>query len=419
MLQENKNVKIIIVNDEVILGQVRDTNSSYIANHFSSMGIYPIGIIAVGSSEKNIVEAVTQSLKEADVTVVCGGMGPAQNDHTRKAVAAVLQSKLVYDEECGEHIKAYVKKHGSGAKSADIAQAYFPEEADILFNENGTAHGFIARTSHGKYVIALPGKPKELCPLCDSIELGAKRIGKIMKTHVINMMRVAEARIVHAAGEIEFPDGVSAEFTNDMGSVGLRITAFAEKEKDAEKLCEKGIELVRESRLSKYIYGVDETPAQVLVRLLAKSEKTVSTAESCTGGLISKMITDCPGSSEVFPGGLVAYANRIKNMYLFVSTHTLSEYGAVSRQTAAKMAEGVCKMFTTDYGIGVTGLAGPGGATADKPVGLVYISICTKGKSTVYKKNFTGDREMVRTQAANYALRKLLSEILKDSDDED
>lgn len=409
-----KSARIITVGAEILLGNVIDRNAALIAKSMARLGIETRRTVIVGSSKEELKKAIASSFSEEDITVICGGLGPEKQDVTREAVSEAFNLPLEKNEAAANKIDEFLSKRGTRAKNSDLKQAYFPRGSVICENDIGTAHGFYIKASNGHYLFALPGKPTECSNMTNKISSDfTNRVTNYIVSKTVNMINITEAKIVHALGELTFPEQCSVVCSGDRGSAGVTVTVEADNKQNAELCFNRAYDILKASRIGEYIYGVDEKPEKSVVRHLRERGLTLSTAESCTGGLIAKLITDCPGSSEVFPGGIISYSNRIKSEFLDVKTTTLEKHGAVSHQTAMQMADGARYRFSTDFAISATGIAGPKGATKDKPVGLVYFAISQKNHDTeIYKRIFTGDREAVRRQSADFILKQLLLKLI-------
>jgi len=291
-------------------------------------------------------------------------------------------------------------------------QAYMPESSVVFDNDHGTAPGLAMEDEvNGKIVIMLPGPPREMKPMWDdSVEpylLGYSE--SMFYSKNINITGMGESAVEEVLADyMKSAVNPTVALYCKVGEVRIRVTAIVKTREEGEILCGKAIEEIRQTEVGKFIYGIDTTLEEAAVRLLRKNGKKAATAESCTGGLVAKRITSVSGASEVFDGGVVSYANEIKAKLLGVSEETLAKYGAVSEETAREMAVGVMKLMNADYGIGITGIAGPGGGTPEKPVGLVYVSLADKDGCDVVKLNLRGDREHVRMLSSNNALAMLI-----------
>ena len=341
-----------------------------------------------------------------------GGLGPTYDDITKETVAKVIGRQLYEDAEVLEQIHRYFRKRGRHMTDNNRKQANVIEGSTILKNTCGTAPGVFCEVD-GKVIILLPGPPSEMIPMWknEAKPLVEKYCDKVLVSRNINFIGIGESTLAQKLGDMmeKATNPTIAPYCKT-GEVRLRVTASADTHEKALSMCLDTVEDIKATEVGKYIYGYDTTLEEAVVNTLRRKNKILSTAESCTGGLIAKMITDVPGASDVFFGGVNSYHNVIKNKVLGVSSRRLDEYGAVSHQVAIKMAEGVQSLMNSDISVAVTGIAGPGGGTEEKPVGLVYIAVCYNGKTTVkkYKFGHTLSREKIRELTAVNALSDVL-----------
>lgn len=397
--------EIICVGTELLMGQIVNTNAQFIAQRLADAGVALNRTVVVGDNKVRLADAAKTAKERCDVTIFTGGLGPTDDDLTKETVAEVFSKNLVLDEKSLDNIRKYMK--GSEMPENNIKQAYLPVGCVILENENGTAPGCIIKEDK-KYAVLLPGPPREMKPM---FEKGAMPFLKglsesVLSSRVLRLFGIGESAAAEALDDIikNQTNPTIAPYAKE-GEVTFRITASAESVEEAEKLLEASVNEVYK-RLGQYIYaeGDDNSLAKTVVSKLAEKRLTVATAESCTGGTIGKMITDCPGASEVYKFGFVTYANEAKEKLLGVSHETLEKYGAVSEQAAREMAEGARRVSGADIAVSVTGIAGPGGGSEEKPVGLVYIGVCDKKGSEAFRFVHMGDRERVRQKSALSAL---------------
>lgn len=375
------NCEIICVGTEILLGDIVNTNAVYLSRELAKMGINVLHQSVVGDNGERLAECLGKALEKGDTAILTGGLGPTADDITKEICCKVTGTELVLDEEILNGIEKYFKDKNLQMSPSNKKQAYVPKDAVVLENKNGTAPGF-AIEKNGKCVIALPGPPREMKPM---FENSAKKVlekysSACIVSHNIRMIGIGESVMAEQAGELlDGENPTVAPYAKD-GECLLRVTAKAQTKELAEQMCEPVIEKIYE-KFSKYIYGKDIDGIEyAVVKLLKENGLTVAFAESCTGGLAAKRITDVPGSSEVFECGAVTYSNRIKNSLLGVSESDLKKYGAVSDAVAKQMAEGILRVSGADIGVGITGIAGPGSDGTDKPVGLSYIAAAFKDK---------------------------------------
>ncbi len=398
---------IIAIGAEVVSGDILNTNGVTIANFLKPYGVKTVMQMSVDDCKKDIVQAIKRGLKKADLVITTGGLGPTYDDITKKAVAKALDRELVRDEYSVEMLNLYFRRSGRDMPLSNLSQCDFPKGSQIIQNPNGTAPASITGTKEGT-VIMLPGPPIEVKALLHTEEMlsyfESLKQGEILET-TLKFFGIGESRLEEVVKDYMKKEKnlILAPYAKT-GEVQLKITAMGKTKEETitltKNLKEKLYELVGE-----YIYAEGDCKLEeVLLDSLKQKNQTLATAESCTGGMIGQMITAIPGSSEHYLGGAVTYSNELKQKICHVSEETLSEYGAVSKGTACEMAEGIRTFTGADIGISVTGIAGPGGGTEDKPVGLVYIGVSTKEKTDAFRFNFVGNREKIRQLSAKNAL---------------
>lgn len=339
--------------------------------------------------------------------VTTGGLGPTGDDLTKETIARSAGKPLVLHQKSMDRITNYFKGREIGEYQKK--QAYLPEGCTVFPNDWGTAPGCGFKTDAGKIVVMLPGPPSELIPMLKNYAVPylTKDGSAVIASKIIRVFGLGEGYVAELIPDLtDGANPTAATYAKD-GEMFVRVTARADNASLAAEMCEPVIEELKK-RLGDYIYGIDvESLEEAVVQELKKQHLTLATAESCTGGLLSMRITDNPGASEVFHMGVVTYANAVKTLLLDVSEETLRQYGAVSEQTARAMAEGVRKKSGSDLGVGITGIAGPDGGTAEKPVGLVYVALSAAERTWVRKMPGTGTakgRGYIRTLAASNAL---------------
>ena len=415
--------EILCVGTELLLGEIVNTNAAYLARQLAALGIPLYHQTVVGDNVQRLENAIRQALSRADLVVMTGGLGPTCDDLTKETVAQVFGLPLVFDGESYRRIEKQLTASSACAITENQKkQAMVPEGAVVFENDYGTAPGLaVTDAETGAAAILLPGPPNEMKPMFERSVAPylMSRSSRRLVSHSLHLIGIGEAR----AEEILRPlmlkgeNPTVAPYAKD-GEVRLRVTAMAETEEACETLCRETMEEIRRSEVGPYIYGEDCGSLQAAaVAALKKAGKTAATAESCTGGYLSKRLTDVPGASAVFAGGVVAYENRVKEMLLGVRPETLARFGAVSPQTAEEMADGIRRSLGVDFGVGITGIAGPGGdgEAGEKPVGLVYVA-CSSAKGTEVRKLMLppgrrspcDGREYVRYLTTNHALMMLL-----------
>ena len=400
---------IIAVGDELLSGKTVDTNSAYLAGQLALRGIETAGHRTVGDNTAAIADAVTDAAGRADVVLVTGGLGPTADDLTRQALARATGGELVLDETCAAQIEAFFARRGREMAEVNRIQAMIPAGAEPLANACGTAPGIAAEIGRAR-VFVMPGVPiemREMFAAAVAPRLGAS--GITIRQRLLHAYGTGESNIGSMIADLmaDRDGAVTVGTTVADGLITVRITARAPGEDEAASLADTVADDVQR-RLGTLLVGRDgQTMAPAVGRLLAARGQTLATAESCTGGMIAQMITDVPGASAYYLGGVIAYANEVKTAQLGVSAEALADHGAVSEQVAEAMALGGRRRFDSDWAIGVTGIAGPDGGTDDKPVGLVYIALAGADRCAVHRHVFPHGRQQMRHRTALAALNHL------------
>ena len=408
-------VELISVGTELLLGNIVNTNTQYLAEKCALLGLSMYHQVTVGDNRERLSAAFSEALNRSDVVILTGGLGPTEDDLTKEACAEVLGLSLEEDFNTRERIQGFFKRSNyKKIPDNNWKQALVPHGAKVLDNSNGTAPGLILE-KEGKTAILLPGPPGELIPLFQEqvYPYLQKLQPEVIRSQMVKICGQGESQVESRI--LDLIDGQSnptiATYAKT-AEVHLRITARASGEEEAKKLLKPVVKEIK-NRFGRDVYTVkeEETLEMAVVSLLKKHELTVTTAESCTGGLIAGRLVNVPGASEVFNQGFITYSNKSKRKVLGVSKGTLKKYGAVSEQTAKEMAAGGVLAADADVCIAVTGIAGPG-ADGEKPVGLVYIACFIKDKVTVEEYHFRGNREKIREQSVTKALDMLRRSIL-------
>jgi len=408
--------EILTVGTELLLGQIVDTNASWIAQRLAEAGIDVFYESTVGDNAGRIEAALRQALARADAVLTTGGLGPTEDDLTRDAVAAVLGRPLRLDPEVLAHIERRFAHRRIPMPENNRKQALVPEGAEVLPNPNGTAPGLFLR-SQGSCVVCMPGVPAEMKPmLLDAVIPRLRALldtrGRIV-SRVLKTCGVSESRVDQAIGdyfrEMRNPTiGVLAH----AGEIHVRLTCKGEDPARINTMLDELEAKIRE-RLGSLIFGRDEEKLEAVVGGLLRARKaTLAVAESCTGGLIASRITDVPGSSEYLERGIVAYHPRAKEQVLGIAGDLIRERGAVSPEVARAMALAVRCTAGTAYGLATTGVAGPSGGTAETPVGLVFVGLSWEGGELVKEFRFHGGREQIKYRASQMALETLRRHLL-------
>ncbi len=409
-------VELVSVGTELLLGNIVNTNARYLAEKCAMLGLNVYYQTTVGDNEERLSEVIRTALNRSDIVVLNGGLGPTEDDLTKETCAKVMGLPLVKDV----HTEERLKEHYRGRKKEDLPdsnwkQALIPEGAAVFDNENGTAPG-LAVEKDGKTAILLPGPPGELYPMVENqvCPYLQNKNSEVILSQMIKICGYGESKVEEMILDlIDSQTNPTLATYAKLKEVHLRVTARAASEEEAKKLLKPVVKEIKK-RFGDAVYTTyeNETLQDAVVKLLKKHELTVTTAESCTGGLLAGTLVSVPGVSDVFKEGFVTYSNKAKRRLLDVSKSTLKKYGAVSPQTAKEMAKGGVFATDADVCIAITGLAGPDGATPEKPVGLVYIACYMNDKVQVEEFRFKGNRQKVREQSVVQALDLLRRSIL-------
>ncbi len=407
--------EVVSVGTELLLGQIVDTNAAYIAKALSAAGVSVYRRSTVGDNMDRLIATLSAAFGDNDIVITIGGLGPTMDDITRDGVAAALNDKLVQNGDIAAKLTKFFADRGIEMTESNLRQAMVPVHGKPIDNPNGTAPGLLFEKD-GKIAICLPGPPNEFIPMVDdfvSPYLLSKTGNKgTIRSRVLRVIGMGESSVEQIVKDLMLDDNPTVAPYAKVGEVHLRVTARHDTAEQAEQLVEERAALVR-SRLGRLIYGEDnQTLEQAVVSLLLNNGSTISVAESCTGGMLAQRITDIPGSSRAFPGGLVCYSNNAKVDLAGVSQATLDKHGAVSHEVATDLALGVRKRFSTTFGIGITGIAGPDGGTEEKPVGLVYIALADSKGCKVERTHMLGARNIVRTRSVQTALNMVRLSLL-------
>jgi len=408
--------EIICVGTELLLGNIVNTNAAYLAEKCAYWGLSSYYQVVVGDNEGRLLETINTAKDRSDVIFLVGGLGPTEDDLTKETAAKAFSKELVEDEKAKANIMNILESRGYTVTENNFKQALVPEGAIILYNDNGTAPGIIME-ENGKVCIMLPGPPNEFIPMVETLvePYFLKKDRGAIYSRVVKLVGVGESLLAEQITDlIEMTNPTVATYAKT-GEVHVRVTASADTEEEAKKLVKPVVkELKNRYPANVYSTRANETLEEAIVSLLSKNGLTLTTAESCTGGLLSATIVNVAGASDVFRGGYITYSNKLKRNVIGVKKSTIEKYGAVSEETAYEMAKGAQEEAKADVAVSVTGIAGPGGGTYDKPVGLVYIGCAVGKKVTVKKFNFNGNRNKVRESSVAAALamiRMCVSEV--------
>jgi nicotinamide-nucleotide amidase len=405
---------IISIGDEILIGQISNTNATYISNALNSIGISVNRITSVADNKKEIISILEETGQRSDIVLITGGLGPTSDDITKPALCKFFNTKLIFDKEVYKQVEEFLSKRSGTMNPLNKDQAMVPAKAKIIQNYNGTAPCLWLEKDKTIY-IAMPGVPHEMAELIKNqiipeFKLKFKLPYIYHKTILTTGIAESKLALEIKEWESQLPDGIKLAYLPSPGVVKLRLSAIGNNNVSSKVLDE--VEKVKKI-LGNSIFGYDNDTMEVVVgRMLTTAGKTVSTAESCTGGNIAKLLTSISGSSAYFKGSIVAYSNEIKIKLLEVPENIINKHGAVSKEVVKDMALGAIKAFCSNYSIAVSGIAGPTGGTPEKPVGTVCIAVATDNGTVITENFLFGDnreRNIVRSSvAALNMLRKML-----------
>ncbi len=413
------NAQIIAIGSEMLTPEKVDTNSLFLTGELNQVGIAVSGKRIVGDTREEIAEAITQCLSRADLVIVSGGLGPTEDDLTRDGASMALNQGLIFRDDIMEAIAARFRRTGRPISERNRRQAYVLANARVLPNPNGTAPGQAIPVGDGKLVLLLPGPPRELEPMVREhcLPIWAEFFpGRAMRSHTLRIARMPES----AVDELAAP--IYTQFTNpettilaSAGDITLQFRANADEEAEAALLLAKVVDPIRKI-LGERIYSEDGSSLeQTIVGLLAEREQTVALAESCTGGLVSHRLASIPGASSVLLGGFVVYTDAMKTALAGVDATLIETHSAVSEEVALALAANTRQRTGATYAVAVTGYAGPGGGTAQDPVGTVYFAVATAQRNVVERYIFAGDRPHIQRLASQWALDVLRMEVMREA----
>lgn len=405
------NAIIITIGDEILMGQILDTNSQYIARRLTEIGVEVVEQLSIPDKRDEIYSTVDYAMQEADLILVTGGLGPTKDDVTKKVLAEYFGSRLVFNPQAMEWLEDLLRNRNLPMNENNRSQAYLPDNCRVLHNFKGTASGMWFERGW-KSLVSMPGVPFEMEHLMDMYvipDLKAKYPHLQLEFRMLKVYDVPESQLADhlESWEDALKDGLKLAYLPSPGMVKLRVTAKGDAVNHLDGAYESLKKVLTGMR---YTEGEDALEKQIGTALLRKGA-TVATAESCTGGGIASLITSVPGSSAYFRGSVVAYANEIKVKVLGVNAEDIEREGAVSETVVLQMAEGVRKLMGTDYAVSTSGVAGPDGGTAEKPVGTVWIGVATPQGSFARKYVFSFTRERNIAKAASKAIELLITEL--------
>jgi nicotinamide-nucleotide amidase len=410
------NVHILTIGDELLVGQVINTNQAFIGDALTSIGYDVTEMMTVGDSMQDILAAFARSMSLADVVIVTGGLGPTHDDITRKAVCTFFGTEMAPHPEVRKQIESFLEQRGRPWNAAAEEQSFCPKSAEIFPNPVGTAAG-LRFVRDGRYLFVMPGVPYEMKEMMTQSVipfLAPRAGGQVIRRRTLKTSGVPESVLAERLGNIEeILQGASLAFLPSASGVRMRITVHAPTAGAADAEVAR-IEGRIRAKAGKSIFGVDdEELEQVVGRLLKERHLTIAVAESCTGGSIAARITSVSGSSDYFDRGVVTYSDASKTQLLGVHEEMISAHGAVSEPVARAMAEGIRRTAGTSIGISTTGIAGPTGGSAEKPVGLVYVGYADGKESFALKFRFGEGRNRVVERATSAALELVRRKLLK------
>ncbi len=413
--------EILTIGTELLLGQSIDTNSAYIGEQLAEAGIDVYWKTTVGDNEGRIAEALRLALARSEVVISTGGLGPTEDDLTCRVIAAVLARPLILDLTVLESIRRRFADRGLAMSKNNERQALIPDGATVLRNPRGTAPGFFVRLEGGRVLVAMPGVPSEMQPMLrDEViprlreEFGVKAR---IRSRILKTSGIAESKLDELIGDLaRSARNPTIALLAHAGEIHIRLTVKSDSEGEGARLLDDLEARLRE-RLGALVFGRNEERLEEVVgRLLLNAKQTIAVAESCTGGLVCHRLTNVPGSSAYLICGEVVYSDEAKESLVGVPRELIAQHGAVSQPVARALASGIREAAGTDLALGITGIAGPGGATGEKPVGLTYIALASREKVTCREFRFLGDRETNKLLASQGALDMLRRHLLSGQD---
>jgi len=401
--------ELISVGTEILLGDILNTDAQFLSIELARLGISVIHQSTVGDNRERLLAQLKEAADRSDIIILSGGLGPTPDDLTKEVCCEFFGKKMFLHEPTVEKIKTYFSTKGMEMAQNNLKQAMLPKDCVIFPNDNGTAPG-MAIEKDGVHILILPGPPRELKPMFRNCAVPylMQFSDRIIVSHNIRTFGIGESSMAEMVNDLfDAENPTVAPYAKD-GEALLRVTAMARTKEEAENLCKPVINEIKK-RLDGFVYGVDYTCIEeAVIEKLKEKHIKVATAESCTGGLIAKRITDVPGASEVFDCGIISYANEIKHRVLGVSEDDLNKYGAVSEPVARQMARGALKVSGADIAVSVTGIAGPDSDSTNKPVGLVYIGLADRDNVWVRElRTSRKDRSYNRYVSASNALNMI------------
>lgn len=394
------DVEIISIGDELLDGSVHEKNANFISTNLKRYNITPHHISIIGDDIFKITNLINTAKDRSDIIIITGGLGPTGDDITRNAVAKAFDLNLIYRAEITKRIEKRLEEYHVKLTDNNNQQAMIPEGAEILENKNGTAPGFIIN-KNDTICICMPGVPKEMKPMFKNQVLNYLNLKRIDKSqNKLYFKGIGEAQLEDTIyNSVEIPEDIYLSFVVKHNHILVKI-----KGKDKNKV--DNITNKIKNKLRQNVFE-DLNLTETIYDIMKNNNLTLSAAESCTGGLLGNRLTNLPGSSSYYLGGIIAYSNQLKINLLNIDNNIIETYGAVSENVATQMAENVRSITGSDYGIGITGIAGPTGGTKEKPVGLVYIAVASQNNTVVKKYNLKGKRKQIKYLSTEFALKNL------------
>ena len=410
--------EILSIGTELLMGQVANTDAQYISRRLSALGISVYHHTVVGDNVLRVKDALSTALSRSDIVITTGGLGPTEDDLTKETVAEYLSLSLVMHGESLLRIKKRIEGYGSVMTENNIKQAYIPETAIVMPNDCGTAPGCIIE-KESKTVAILPGPPREMQDMFEKqlFPYLEKKSGETLVSRYLHIFGVGESLIETKLKDLFHLGTPTLALYCSTSETTARLSVMVKNEKDADAILDPVENEIRK-RMGNALYaeGINETMPTTVLRMLKERNKRVSFAESCTGGMLASSLVDISGASDVFDMSFVTYSNEAKSRILGVDPGLLRAFGAVSPECARAMAIGAREKSQADYALSITGIAGPDGGTAEKPVGLVYIGIADKEGGYAHKFLFKGSRDQVRLSSVKHALNLLRLTLLNADD---
>jgi nicotinamide-nucleotide amidase len=409
--------EIITIGDEILFGQITDTNTQWIGTQLTDIGIRPVRKTSVGDNRQHILDAFTEASKRVNVIIVTGGLGPTRDDITKHTFCEYFGTELEINQEALALVTEFFAKRGRAMSELNIQQAALPKNCTYIPNLWGTAPGMWFEKDEVIYV-SLPGVPYEMKSLMEFEilpRLKARFATQIIQHKSVRTIGIGESFLAEkiAPWEDALPEHIKLAYLPHFGQVRLRLTGTGTDQELLDSQLQEQVALLL-PMIEEHVFGYDTDELETVIgRLLKNSNATIGTAESCTGGFLANQITSVPGSSAYFEGSVVSYSNSIKMNVLGVSRETLEEFGAVSEQTAREMAEGARRVLNTTFAVSTTGIAGPDGGTAEKPVGTVWIACATPDETFTQLLTLRNNRKINIELTSSYALNLLRKTILK------